>query len=373
MHNQQSRENRIIKTSIIGIVANLFLAAFKAAVGIISNSVAILLDAINNLSDVLSSTITIIGTKLASKEPDRKHPLGHGRIEYLSALVIAGIILYAGITALISSIKKIINPETPDYSVAALIIVASAVLVKIFLGRYVGKVGESVKSDSLIASGKDALSDAVLSAATLAAAIFFLITGISVEAYLAALIALFIIKAGYDILRETISEILGERIDAETARSIRQCILESPEVYGVYDLVIHNYGPDTLVGSAHIEIPDTMTADEIDKLLRTITERVYSSYGIAMTGLSIYSMNTKDDEAGRIRQEISKMALAEQYVLQMHGFYLDKRNHTIRFDLVLDFDAPDKRAICNHLRDNISALHPEYDIYVTPDYDIADL
>ena len=288
-------------------------------------------------------------------------------------MVIGGIILYAGISALIGSIKKIITLEIPDYTPAALIIVASAIVVKILLGRYVSRVGQSVNSDSLIASGKDAISDAVLSAATLAAAIFFMITGITIEAYLAAVISVVIMKAGYDILKETVSEILGERIDPETAANIRNCILESPEVKGVYDLVIHNYGPDTLVGSAHIEIPDTMTADEIDKLLRTITDRVYSVYGIAMTGLSIYSMNTKDDEALRIRDEVTRMALAEQYVLQVHGFYLDKKEHSMRFDLVLDFEAPDKWAICNHLRDNISAMHPEYDIYVTPDYDIADL
>ena len=359
MTKNESREKQIIRTSITGIAANILLAAFKAAVGLASNSVAILLDAVNNLSDALSSTITIIGTRLASKEPDRDHPLGHGRIEYLSAMVIGGIIVYAGISALIGSIRKIISPEVPDYSLPALIIVALAVIVKLLLGRFVGRVGKRVNSDSLIASGKDA--------------VFFLLTGISIEAYLAALISVVIIKAGYDILKETVSEILGERIDAETAASIRKCILESPEVYGVYDLVIHNYGPDTLVGSAHIEIPDTMTADEIDKLLRTITERVYLSHGIAMTGLSIYSMNTKDDEASRIRSEILNLALAEDYVLQMHGFYLDKKERTIRFDLVLDFDAPDKKQICDHLRDSVSALHPDYDIYVTPDYDIADL
>ena len=373
MNERARRQNIIIRTSFIGIAANILLAAFKAVVGIMSNSIAIVLDALNNFSDVLSSLITIIGTKLASKEPDRKHPLGHGRIEYLSAIVIAGIILYAGIAALISSAKKIINPLTPDYSAAALIIVASAVIVKLLLGRYVGKVGKEVNSDSLTASGKDALNDAIISASTLAAAVFFIATGISIEAYLGIIIAVFIIKTGYEILQATTSEILGERIDPETARNIRNCICEFPEVYGVYDLVVHNYGPDTLVGSAHIEIPDTMTADEIDRLIRRITEKVYDSFGIAMTGLSIYSMNTKDEEAAAIRKEVTDITLSEEYVLQMHGFYLNKNDHTIRFDVVLDFDAPDKHDICCKIKNSVSALHPEYRIFVTPDYDIADL
>ena len=373
MDTHTGREKKIIQTSILGIAANILLASFKALVGLFSNSVAIILDAVNNLSDALSSLITIIGTKLASREPDRKHPLGHGRIEYLSAIIIGAIVVYAGIAALVESIKKIFDPLTPDYSAATLSVVALAIVVKILLGRYFVKVGKQVSSDSLEASGKDAMSDAILSASTLLAAVFFIITGISIEAYLAAIISLFIIKAGLDILRDTTSEILGERIDSETARNIRECICEFPDVYGVYDLVIHNYGPDTLVGSAHIEVPDTMTADEIDLMIRRITEKVYTTYGIAMTGLSIYSMNTKDEEAAQMRDEITKMALAEEYVLQLHGFYINKKDRTIRFDLVLDFDAPDKGEICRRIRDNVSALHPEYDIYVNPDYDIADL
>ena len=373
MNDQTSRQKIIIKTSFIGIAANLLLAAFKAAVGLISNSIAITLDSLNNFSDVLSSLITIIGTKLASRAPDRQHPLGHGRIEYISAVVIAGIILYAGITALIGSVKKIITPVTPEYSAAAIVIISAAILVKILLGKYVGKMGEKVRSDSLIASGKDALSDAILSLSTLAAAVFFILTHISIEAYLGVIISFVIIKTGYEILQETISEILGERIDAETARNIRACINEFPEVHGVYDLVVHNYGPDTLVGSAHIEIPDTMNADEIDRLIRRITEKVYQDYGIAMTGLSIYSMNTKDEEAVQIRKEITDLALSEEYVLQLHGFYLNKSDHTIRFDLVLDFDAPDKNEICSRVKDKATSLHPEYEVFVTPDYDIADL
>ncbi|MBO6215992.1 MAG: cation transporter [Lachnospiraceae bacterium] len=363
----------IVKTSIIGIIANILLALFKALVGVAANSVAIVLDAVNNLTDALSSLITIIGTKLAAKEPDRKHPFGHGRIEYLSAMIIGGIILYAGITALVESVKKIIDPIVPDYSAVTLIVVAAAVAVKLILGQYVKKVGEKVDSDSLVASGKDALSDAALSTSTLAAAIFYMKLGISVEAYLGVVIAVIIIKSGYDTLRETVSEILGERLDAETARAIRNTIREFPNVYGVYDLVIHNYGPDQLVGSAHIEIPDTMTADEIDLLLREITQKVYMEHNIGMTGLSIYSMNTQDEEAVEIRNYISSLVGGEKYVLQMHGFYLDREKLTIRFDLVLDFDAPDKRLLCHKIEEEVFNKYPKYKVFVTPDYDVADL
>ena len=158
------RNKVIIRTSIIGIIANIFLAAFKAAVGLAANSIAVVLDAVNNLSDALSSIVTIIGTRLANKLPDRKHPLGHGRIEYLSAMLVSALVLYAGITALIESVKKIITPEEADYSMVSLIVIASAVIVKILLGRYVKAQGEKVNSGSLIASGSDATFDAILSA-----------------------------------------------------------------------------------------------------------------------------------------------------------------------------------------------------------------
>ena len=211
-----SREKVIVRTSIIGIIANVLLAAFKAAVGLLSHSIAVILDAVNNISDAGSSVITIVGAKLAGREPDKKHPFGYGRIEYLSAMIISVIVLYAGITSLVESIRKIINPETPDYSAVSLIIIGTAVAVKFFLGRYVKATGEKVNSDSLINSGEDARLDAVISASTLLAAAIFLIFHISLEAWLGALISLVIIKSGLEMLKDTISRILGEGNEHQT-------------------------------------------------------------------------------------------------------------------------------------------------------------
>ena len=174
------REKTIIRTSIIGIAANVFLAAFKAAVGLMSNSIAIVLDAVNNLSDAGSSLITIVGTKLAGREPDKKHPFGYGRIEYLSAMIISVIVLYAGTTSFVESVRQILHPETPAYNTVSLLIVAVAVVVKILLGRYEKSVGERVNSDSLVNSGEDATLDSIISASTLVAAgIFLFFHGVS--------------------------------------------------------------------------------------------------------------------------------------------------------------------------------------------------
>ncbi|MBQ7676626.1 MAG: cation transporter [Lachnospiraceae bacterium] len=368
----ESRDKIIIRTSIIGIIANILLASFKAAVGLLSHSIAIVLDAVNNLSDALSSVITIVGAKLAHKLPDKQHPLGHGRTEYLSASVISFIVLYAGITSLIESVKKIIRPETADYSAVTLIVVASAVAVKLLLGTYVQKTGESVNSDSLIASGKDALFDAVISASTLFAAVLFLTTGIGVEAYLAAAISVVIIKSGIEMLSETISKIIGERADVELTRDIKQTVSGVEGVSGVYDLFIHDYGPERKLASCHVEIPDTMTADQIDELTRLIQQLVYIKHGVIMEAVGIYSINTKGDEAMQMRDEITRLVMSEEYILQMHGFYLYEKDRHVTFDVIVDFAAPDRKAVHDAIVSKVRAAYPDYSFAVAMDLDISD-
>ena len=372
MNEQTNRDKTIIRTSVIGIAANVFLAAFKAFVGLTANSIAIVMDAVNNLSDAASSVITIIGTKLAGKEPDRKHPFGYGRIEYLSAMVISLLVLYAGVTAFVESVKKIIHPDTPEYGAAALIIVAVAVVVKLVLGRYVKRVGEKVRSDSLINSGADATMDAVISASTLVAAGVYLLFHVSLEAWLGAIIAAVIIKSGFEMLRDTLSKILGERADAQLARDIKETVTGYPEVSGAYDLVLHNYGPDSYNGSVPIEVPDTLSADDLDKLLRKITVEVYRKHDVILTAIGVYSVNTRDPEAAAAREEVSRIVLAHPHVLQMHGFYLDKAEKTLRFDIVVSFDAPDRAQVYREVSQAVQQAYPDYTLQIAMDTDFSE-
>ena len=366
------REKTIVRTSVVGIVANVFLAAFKAVIGLMSNSIAIVLDAVNNISDAGSSIITIVGTKLAGREPDKKHPFGYGRIEYLSAMIISVIVLYAGVTSFVESVKRIIAPETPDYSAVSLIIVAVAVVVKILLGRYVKSVGVKVNSDSLINSGEDATLDSVISASTLVAAGIFLIFRVSLEAWLGALISLVIIKSGVEMLRGTISQILGERNDAELARSIKQTVTSFPEVQGAYDLVLNNYGPDTWNGSIHIEVPDTCSAEQLDPLIRQITLKVLREHRVLLTAIGVYSVNTKDPEIVEIRKRVNEIAFSHPHVRQLHGFYLDREQKTMRFDVVVSFDAADRRAVCSEVSAEVGKAFPDYELQVAMDTDFAE-
>ena len=365
------REKTIVRTSITGIVANVLLAAFKAAVGVISNSIAVTLDAVNNLSDALSSVITIIGAKLGAKKPDKKHPLGYGRIEYLSSMIVAAIVLYAGITSLVESVKKIIHPEAADYGMVSLIIIAVAVIVKLILGSYVKKQGEKVNSGALIASGKDASFDAVLSASVLASAVVFLIWGISLEAYVGVIISIVIIKAGIEMMNETLNDIIGQRSDAEISRQIRQLINEEPEIRGAYDLTLFNYGPDKYYGSVHMELPDTMTIDEADLLTRRVQRKVFRETGVILTGIGVYSYNTTNGEAAVIRNNVQKTVLSHDWALQLHGFYVDTEKKTMHFDVVISFDIDYKEAIDIMMKE-IQEMYPDYSIQIVPDADIAD-
>jgi cation diffusion facilitator family transporter len=365
-----TRESIIIRTSVIGIAANIFLAAFKAFVGLITSSIAIVLDAVNNLSDALSSVITIVGTRLASKLPDKKHPFGHGRIEYLTGLLVAGIVLYAGIVSGVESVKKIINPVKPDYSMVTLIVIIMAIIVKLILGTYVKATGEKVNSTSLVASGKDALFDGVISVSVLVSALIYMIWGVLLEAYVGLLISAFIIKAGLEMIEETVSNIVGQRSDRALTSQIKSIMNAEPEVMGAYDLVLYNYGPEKEYGAVHIEVLDTMTAGEIDILTRKLERNVFEQTGVLLTGIGIYSVNTKDPEVMELKQKVYKAVNELPFVVQTHGFFAEVHAKRIRFDVVLSFEIDPEEGL-DKVYEVAYKLLPEYEFNIAPDVDIS--
>lgn len=367
-----SREKTIVRTGIIGIVANVLLASFKALVGVAVHSTAMVLDAVNNFSDVLSSLVTIIGTKIASRKPDKKHPLGHGRVEYLAQMIIAALILYAGITALWESVKKIITPVDPEHSAVSLALISVAIVVKIFLGLYVKKQGKKAKSDLLISSGTDALFDAILSTAVLISAIILLIFKFNIEAYVSVIIAIFILKAGIEIIVEAVDDMLGHRVEVEYTKKVKESVLTFDEVFGAYDIVLHNYGPDRYLGSVHIEIDDRMTADKIDSLTRNITQKVYEDTGIILTAVGIYSNNSSNEHLMKMRKDITELVVDHKHILQLHGFYVDEEKKRITFDVVVDFDEQDREGLMKHIIGDVKNALPEYEVVVALDSDISD-
>lgn len=364
------RTRKIIRTSILGIVVNVLLVMFKMTVGLMTNSIAIILDAVNNLSDALSSLITIIGTKFAGKAPDKKHPYGHGRIEYLTSSLIALLVLAAGITSLKESAAKMLHPEAAVYTVASLVIIAVAVIAKLLCGSYVRRVGREIHSGSLVASGSDAFFDAVLSFATLVAAVISMIWDISLEGILGVVISVFILRAGVQMLLETLDHIIGMRIDQSLSKQIKAAVRAYPGVYGAYDLALHNYGPNQVIGSIHIEVDDDMTARDIHRLSRRIAADMFHQFGISLT-IGIYAANNRPGEFTGMKQTVCGVLKAFPDILQMHGFYVDEQRHDVLFDIVIAFGA-NSQQIRKNVIQKLTEIYPEYRFDIHLDVDTSD-
>lgn len=369
-----NRDKTIIRTSIIGILGNVLLVGFKAAIGLIVGSIAIVLDAVNNLTDALSSIITIIGTKLANKKPDRKHPFGHGRIEYITSTIIAFLILFAGGMAIYESIISIVdyfqNGTKPDYSLIAIIIIGVAVLVKLGIGIFYRIQGKKVDSDALMASGIDAIFDAILSTATLVGAIFSYTLGWYVEGYLGIIIGLFIIRTGISVLKESISNIIGERYDAEETKEILADINSVPGVKGAYDLIIHSYGHKKNIGSVHVGVDNHLNAIEIQNIERAITQMMYAKHNIIMT-VGIYADNVITEESKQIHAALAKILKNNENILQMHGFFVDIDKKICNFDLVISFDDKNPELTIANVKETLEKEFPDFTFYIILDKDFS--
>lgn len=365
---KQSRNSRITKVSIVGIGVNAVIATFKVIVGLLSNSVAVLLDAVNNVSDAMSSAITIIGVKLAGKKPDMKHPFGYGRVEYFSAILIAGIIFSAGVSSMVESVKTIIQPEATSFTWVSVMVIVVAMIAKLVLGRYFIKRGKELNSDALVGSGVEASYDVMLSASTLLGAGISMIWNINIDGYIGFVISIFIIKTGFEMLLDPLGKVVGKRLQGDLSSAIKSKVNEVPGVLGAYDLILHDYGPDTAIGTIHIEVSDTLSTHEVQKICRKVSALVYSEFKAVVT-VGIYVLNNTDENVVAMREDIKKMAMSQEGVLQLHGFYVDEED--ISFDIVVSFDH-DAHAICSWLEDQISKKYPGKKIHIVTDTNYTD-
>lgn len=367
------RIKQIMRASTIGIVVNALLALFKIATGLITSAISVTMDGVNNLSDAGSSLITIVGAALASRAADRKHPFGYGRMEYLSSLVIACIIIYAGVTAAVESVKTIISPVQPEYSALTLTIIIVALVVKFGLALYTLSAGKKADSDALVASGKDAMNDVIVSTSTIVAAIIFIFTGLSLEAYLGVIISLIIIKAGYEVLSETVSKILGEQADADLVIDVKKTICSFPQVRGAYDLVLNNYGPGAYVASVHVEVDESLTASELDRLSRSIMEEVLKVHQVSISAVGFYSANDTDTKIQQIKKEVADIVMGREYIIAMHGFFVDFENKHLRFDIVVSLDTKNRRQVYEEACNAVREKFPEYDLVAGLDIDFNEV
>ena len=363
------REEQITKVSIVGIVTNILLGVVKIIFGFLTKSIAITSDAVNNLTDSSSSLITIIGTKLAARKPDREHPFGYGRIEYLTSIVIAVIILITGAEMFISSVKSIIHPETPEYSIASIAILAITVVVKMVLGTYFQKNGKAIDSDALVASGADAKNDALISLITIGTAVIFLLTKFSLDGIAGAVISGFILKTGFEILKDTLDKILGSRADSELAEAIKADVRNTPGILGAHDLIIHNYGPGKNTGSMNVEIEHKTKLADLYPLLHNLQNEIYAKYHTYLV-FGVYSINKNHPRYKKLIKLIDSHVEGNEHFLGYHGLDIDDSRKTIFCDFVLDFDI-DRNEFKKDMENVLKEAYPDYTIVITIDTEFA--
>lgn len=341
-----SRDDIIIVTSGLGTVINIVVALAKVIIGILSSSIAIVSEGVNNGADALTSILTLLGNKLSKKHPDEKHPFGYGRIEYLTSLIISTLIIVTGVEMLSSSIRLVINPEEISISVLSLAIVAGTAVIKFFLGIYTIKMGKKAASGALTGVGLDCRNDSFASLITIISAVIFLTTGHSVDAFAGILISLLILKAGIELLRETIADLLGRPGEHELALELYKEIRSTPGILSAVDMMLHNYGPDAWTGSVNVEIDHNKSVGEIYQFLHELQLRIMHTHHVIMV-FGVYAVDRDQAEIKKMREKIRSFLNEREHVKSFHALYLDEKTDTIYCDFIVDYKQSDWEGLKN--------------------------
>ncbi len=366
----ENREHKIIKTSLISLLANIILSAFKISMGLFSASTVIVLDGVENISNALGIILTIIGIKLSSKTPDKKHPLGYGRIEYITDLLVSTLVIYIGFTALIASVGNIKNATNIQYDGYIYFVLVISAIVKLLLSKHEKDIGFKLKSRALVAAAVDSFANALISISIILSALIRLTFGINLEHFIGIVIALLIIRGGIIMIRDTMDEILGRRTNEELKTKIKNIILEFEEVFGVYDLVLHSYGREKNIGSVHIEIKSSLSTLELDLLERKIAKRIYDELHVVLAGISIYTINVDDKSAHSIHKFIKSLESLKESILNIHGILIDTGNKKVYFDIVVNFNEQNIDGLIREIKRKIKTKYPEYEVHIQNDVDI---
>ena len=336
-----SKRSSIIKrSSLLGVVVNIVISVAKIIAGLFASSVAIVSEGMNNAADALTSALTLIGMKLSEKHPDAKHPFGYGRLEYLAALIIAVIILVTGIEMLTESVKAIFKPEPLSVSYLSLAIVAVTAIIKFALGVYTIAMGRKAKSGALVAVGLESRNDAFISAMTIASCAVFLIWGFSIDAYVGALLSILIVKTGIDVIRSTVSDLLGSSGDAELANRLYNRIRSTDGILAAADMMLHNYGPDAWSGSVNVEIDHKKSVAEVYALLHNLQLNIMHEEKVTMV-FGVYAVDNDSEESLKIRKSVAQFIRTEDHVTGFHAVYVEPTTKKLYCDLVVDYDLKD--------------------------------
>lgn len=363
------RERYGILSGAVGIALNLLLSAGKLFAGLMTGSISITADAFNNLSDAGSSVVTLVGFKLAGQKADDGHPFGHGRMEYLAGLLVSLMILLVGVELGRSSIGKILHPEAVDFSLVSTGILAASILVKLWMGQFNRGLGRKIGSAAMAATAADSLSDAVATAAVLAGTLVNRFAHVNIDGWVGLAVAVFILRSGWGAAKDTINPLLGESPDPELVKQLRELVLSHPQVVGMHDLIIHDYGPGRRLCSFHAEVPqdaDILDAhDAIDHIEREIKEK----FGIETT-VHMDPIATADEKVNQLRRQVADLARVVEPEMTIHDFRVVRGpTHT---NVIFDAVVPHKcrltdEEVLQRLRQAVSALDPTYQAVIQID------
>lgn len=334
----RTRESYGTLSSIVGIVCNILLFVLKYVMGTLSNSIAVVSDAFNNLSDSASCIVTLLGYKISAKPADKDHPFGHGRMEYLTSLIIAAVILVMGIELLKDSVGKLFHPEEVKFSLIVIISLVASVGVKLWMSAFNTALGKKINSTVMLATAKDSRSDVIATAATIVSVVASLFTSLPIDGLMGIVVSVFILKAGYEIIKDTVDELLGKPADAETVKEITDIVCKDERIIGVHDMIIHNYGPGNMIGSCHAEVRSSEDFIAAHDLIDRIERDVYKNLKIAMT-IHMDPIEIDDENINFCRQLVLNAVNSIDNVLKIHDFRtVTGETHTnLIFDIVIPF------------------------------------
>ena len=372
IEEEKTRNAYVYLASIVGILCNLILSIIKISVGFISGSISITADGFNNLSDMASSIITMVGIKLANRPADKEHPFGHGRMEYLSALVVAFMVMLVGVQFVKTSFERILNPVAVSFEIIPFILLLISLLIKLWLSRFNKFMGLKINSTALKAASVDALGDVFTSSCVLISFLAAKFTALPIDGYVGLIVSAAILYAGYSLIKDTISPLLGEAPDEELVKKIKQGVLSYDNIIGVHDLIIHNYGVGKCMASIHAEIPsniDLVTIHEIiDSAEREISQKLNIYLVIHMDPMCIH-----DDKINKVKGEVQEILLKYKTIKSMHDFRITEGKDKINiiFDIEVnayEVNTPDKEEeLKGKLESDIKKLNPLYNCVITID------
>ena len=350
INNLKVRRNYGTLSSVVGIICNVFLFILKYIMGTLSGSISVVSDAFNNLSDSAGCMVTLLGYKLASKPADKDHPFGHGRMEYLTALTIAVLILIVAFGLFRNSVNKIIHPEKLTFSLIVLISLLVSILIKLWMSFFNAFLGKKINSSVMLATAKDSRTDVIATSATCIAVISSLYTNLPVDGIMGLVVSLFIFKSGIDIVKDTVDNLLGKPVDSDIVYAIKEMVGESDKIIGIHDLVVHNYGPGNMIGSLHAEVKSNEDFVFVHDMIDELERRIHRELNILMT-IHMDPIETDNEQVNLSLDMIRNIILDIDPCLQIHDFRLvagDTHTNLI-FDIVVPYD-------CKYNNDDIKEL-----------------